>query len=65
MVKYLEFESMVLATYRRGLVSFDEAENKLFGYLKCMTDMEVIEQDRASEEFQMTVKKLLDISERR
>lgn len=65
MVKYYKFESMVLVTYRRGLVSFEEAENKLFGYLKCMADMEVIEQDRASEEFQMAVKKLLDISERR
>lgn len=65
MIKYCEFESMVLATYRRGLVSFEEAENKLFGYLKCMTDMEIIEQDRASEDFQIAVKKLLDISERR
>ena len=36
MVKYAEFETIVLA-------SFEEAENKLFGYLKCMTDMEVIE----------------------
>lgn len=65
MVKYYKFESMVLASYRRELASFEEAENKLFGYLKCMTDMEVIEPDRASEEFQMAVKKLLDISKRR
>lgn len=65
MAKYCEFEIMVLATYRRGLVSFEEAESKLFGYLKCMADMEVIEWDRASEEFQISVKKLLDISERK
>mgnify|MGYP006870559799 FL=1 len=65
MIKYYEFESMVLASYRRELTNFEEAENKLFGYLKCMTDMEVIERDRASEEFQMAVKKLLDISKRR
>lgn len=65
MVKYVEFENSVLATYRRGFISFDEAENELFGYLKCMVDMKVIEQDRASEEFQISVKKLLYISERR
>lgn len=65
MAKYCEFEIMVLATYRRGLISFEEAESKLFGYLRCMVDMEVIEWDRAREEFQISVKKLLDISERR
>lgn len=65
MIKYCEFEIMVLATYRRGLVSFEEAESKLFGYLKCMADMEVIEWDRAREELQISVKKLLDILERR
>ena len=61
MRKYLEFEKSVLATYRRGFISFDEAENKLFGYLKCMVDMKVIEQDRASEEFQISVKKLFEM----
>lgn len=65
MKNYLVFEKEVLATYRRELVSFGEAENKLFGYLKCMIDMEVIEQDRAIEEFRMSVKKLLCISERK
>lgn len=65
MVKYAEFETIVLATYRRGLVSFEEAENKLYGYLKCMTDTGAIREHRASEEFQKAVKKLLDISERR
>lgn len=65
MAKYCEFEIIVLATYRRGLVSFEEAESKLFGYLKCMADMEVIEWDRVSEEFKISVKKLLDISERK
>ena len=61
MKRYLEFEKSVLATYKRGLVNFDEAENKLFGYLKCMVDMEVLEQDRASEEFQISVKKLIEL----
>lgn len=61
MVKYAEFENSVLATYRRGLASFEEAENKLYGYLKCMTDIGAIEEYRASEEFQMAIKKLLYI----
>lgn len=65
MAKYCEFEIKVLSTYRRGLISFEEAESKLFGYLKCMADMEVIEWDRAREEFKISVKKLLDISRRR
>ena len=61
MKRYLEFEKSVLDTYKRGIVSFDEAENKLFGYLKCMVDMEVLEQGRASEEFQISVKKLFEL----
>lgn len=65
MVKYAEFETIVLATYRRGLASFEKAENKLYGYLKCMTDIGVLEVHRASDEFQISVKKLLNISERR
>lgn len=65
MVKYAEFETIVLATYRRGLVSFEEAENKFYGYLKCMADIGTIEEHGAREEFQQAVKKLLDISERR
>lgn len=65
MVKYVEFETIVLATYRRGLVSFDEAENKLYGYLKCMTDMEVINEYRASEEFGTAVQKLFCIRRQR
>lgn len=65
MVKYLEFEQSVIATYRRGLVSFDEAENKLYGYLKCMTDIGMLEVHRASEEFQISVKKPSDISNRK
>ena len=39
---------------------FDEAINKLFGYIKCMVDMELIESDRAEEEMNIATKKLLD-----
>ena len=45
MVKYFVFESVVLTSYRRGLVEFQEALGQLEGYLKCMVDIGVIEQD--------------------
>lgn len=65
MVKYYKFESMVLATYRRGLIEFQDALGQLVGYLRCMVDFGVIEQDRATEELQMVAKRLFDITERR
>ena len=58
--KYLEFEKAVINTYRRDLIDFDEAINKLFGYIKCMVDMELIESDSAEEEMNIATKKLLD-----
>lgn len=60
MKNYMKFEKSVINTYRRGLISFDEASNKLFGYIKCMVDMEIIESDRAEEEMNIATKKLLD-----
>lgn len=60
MTKYMKFEKAIINTYRRGLIDFDEAFNKLFGYLKCMVDMGLIESDRATEEMSLTTKKLLD-----
>ncbi len=60
MKNYMKFEKSVINTYRRGLINFDEASNKLFGYIKCMVDMEIIESDRAEEEMNIATKKLLD-----
>lgn len=60
MKNYMEFEKSVVNTYKRGLIDFDEAINKLFGYIKCMVDMEIIESDRATEEMNIATKKLLD-----
>lgn len=62
MIKYLKFEACVLETYRRGLVNFDEAENKLYGYLKRMEDEGLLDFGRVTEEFKISIKKLLDIS---
>lgn len=60
MKNYMEFEKSVINTYKRGLIDFNEAINKLFGYIKCMVDMEIIEFDRATEEMNIATKKLLD-----
>ena len=60
MKKYLEFEKAVINIYRRDLIDFDEAINKLFGYIKCMVDMGLMESDRAEEEMNIATKKLLD-----
>lgn len=60
MKNYMKFEKSVVDTYKRGLIDFDEAINKLFGYIKCMVDMEIIEFDRATEEMNIATKKLLD-----
>lgn len=60
MKEYAKFEKSVLNTYKRGLINFDESINKLFGYIKCMVDMEIIEFDRATEEMNIATKKLLD-----
>lgn len=60
MKNYMRFEESVVNTYRRGLIDFDEAINKLFGYIKCMVNMEIIESDRATEEMNLATKKLLD-----
>ena len=60
MVKYFVFESSVLTSYRRDLINFDVAQSELIGYLKCMFDMGVIEQDRMSEEVERVTKRLLD-----
>lgn len=57
---YMRFEKSVVNTYRRGLIDFDEAINKLFGYIQCMVDMEIIESDRATEEMNIATKKMLD-----
>lgn len=60
MTNYMKFEKEVINAYRRDLIDFNEAINKLFGYIKCMADMGLIERDRATEEMNLTTKKLLD-----
>ena len=65
MVKYYKFESEILSEYIRGLIEFQDVLGQLAGYLRCMSDLGVIEQDRATEEMQMVTKRLLNATERR
>ena len=61
MKKYTEYESEIIKQVKRGLVTKDEAINRIGGYLRAMVDMEVILSDRVSDEYTTTVKKILEI----
>ena len=61
MKKYLEFEKVIISNYKRGLMNFDEATHSIVGYLECMVDMGVIEEDRKYEEIRIATKKLLEV----
>lgn len=60
MRKYVEFEKMTIAKYRRGLINFEQAESYLYGYLKCLIDMQELDKERLDEEFTISVNKLLN-----
>ena len=60
MRKYVEFEKMTIAKYRRGLINFEQVESYLYGYLKCLIDMQELEKERLDEEFTISVNKLLN-----
>lgn len=61
MKKYTEYESEIIKQVKRNLLTQDEAINKIGGYLRAMVDMEVIPSDRVSDEYTITVKKILEI----
>ena len=61
MKKYTEYENEIIKQVKRGLVTQDEAINIIGGYLRAMVDMEVIPFDRVSDEYTITVKKILEI----
>ena len=59
MRKYVKFEKMTIAKYNRGLINFEQAESYLYGYLKCLVDMQELDRERLGEEFTISVNKLL------
>lgn len=61
MKKYLEYEKTIVNLYKRGLMNFDEASCSISGYLDCLADMGIIEEDRKHEEIRIATKKLLEV----
>lgn len=59
MKNLMKFENLTLSNYKRGLIDFNTALTNVSGYIICMVDMEVIEKDRATEEYTLFVKKLM------
>lgn len=59
MKNLMKFENLTLSNYKRGLIDFNTALANVSGYIICMTDMEVIEKDRATEEYTLFVKMLM------
>ena len=51
MKKYTEYESEIIKQVKRGLVTQNEAINRIGGYLRAMVDIEVIPYDRVSDEY--------------
>lgn len=62
MKKYLVFEKQTINNYKRDLINFNTAHSALTGYLICLKDMGIIEEDRMQEEVQIATKKLIDAS---
>lgn len=60
MKNFMKEEQKTINNLKRGLINYTEAQNYLFGYIQCMVDMQVIEKDRASEEKNRIVKRLLE-----
>ena len=61
MKKYLEYEKTIFNLYKIGFMNFDEASNSIIGYLDCIVDMGIIEEDIKNEEIRIAIKKLLEV----
>lgn len=62
MKKYLVFEKQTINNYKRDLIDFKTAHSALTGYLICLKDMGIMEEDRMQEEVQIVTKKLIEAS---
>ena len=61
MKKYVEFEKNIINQVKRGLITQSEAFDIISGYLSAMVDFEILPSDRASDEYIITCKKILEI----
>lgn len=60
MVNLMKVEGRTINGLKRGLITFEEAQSYLFGYIQCMVDMGYITEDRGTEEMNRIVKRLLE-----
>lgn len=61
MKKYTEYEKNVMKWVRRGLITKEDAIERITGYLRAMVDFEQLPQDRFSSELEIAVKNILEI----
>lgn len=61
MRKYVEFENNIINQVKRGLITQNEAINRIGGYLSAMVDFGILPEDRYSDELRTTTKKILEI----
>lgn len=61
MKKYVEYEKDVMKWVRRGIITKEDAIERITGYLRAMIDFEQLPQDRFSSELEIAVKKILEI----
>ena len=62
MKKYTEYEKNVIKWVKRGIITKNDAIERITGYLRAMVDFEQLPQDRFSCELEITVKKILEIA---
>ena len=62
MAKYIEYEKNVIKWVKRGIITKNDAIERVTGYLRAMVDFEQLPQDRFSCELEITVKKILEIA---
>ena len=62
MKKYTEYEKNIIKWVKRGIITKNDAIERVTGYLRAMVDFEQLPQDRFSCELEITVKKILEIA---
>lgn len=60
MKNLMKVEERTINSLKRGLITFEESQSYLFGYIQCMIDMGYITEDRGTEEMNRIVKRLLE-----
>lgn len=60
MKNLMKMEAKVFNSLKRDLITWDEAQYCLYGYIHCMVDMGYITEDRGTEEMNRITIRLLE-----